>query len=226
MMICPETYYEEYLKGKNAEQIMTAIRSLKREISRLKTIMEKPDYQCMMHPSEDVRIWCNRLYLDRARQALVDVGGTYVPSKAEVKADEFNANLPYVCKVEFSIGGFFSGFETKTYTIEGDAVKTDVSSMKFPPELSEVDEDEALDKETLLDGLAELYIGEWRRRYDPSRWGYMVCDGTQWHLYIYFSNGKRPVKIEGSNDYPYNFNDLLELFDIDTSWTQDDETEE
>ena len=226
MMIGPESYYEEHLKGKTAEQILTAIRGLKQEISRLKNIMEKSDYQCMMHPSEDVRIWCNRLYLERAKQALVEAGGTYTLTKVEKKEEEFNANLPYICKIEFSIGGFFSGFETKTYTINGDKVSTNISSMKYPPELSEDDDDEQMDKETLLDGLADLHIGEWRRRYDPSRWGYMVCDGTQWHFYIYFSNGKRPVKIEGSNDYPYNFNSLLELFDIESFWTEDDETEE
>lgn len=226
MMIGPEGYYEERLKGKNADQIMTAIRGLKREISRLKLIMEKPDYHCMMHPSEDVRIWCNRLYLERAKQALIEVGGTYIPTKVEKKEEEFNASLPYIGKVEFSIGGFFSGVETKTFTIDGDKVNTEVSSMKFPPELPEDNDDEAMDKETLIEGLADLHIGEWRKRYDPSRWGYMVCDGTQWHLYIYFTNGKRPVKIEGSNDYPYNFNSLLELFDVDSSWTEDDETEE
>ncbi len=63
MMIDPETYYEINLKGKTAEQIMSAIRGLKQEIGRLKNIAEHPNYQCMMRPSEDVRIWCNRLCL-------------------------------------------------------------------------------------------------------------------------------------------------------------------
>ena len=35
-MISPESYYEEYLKGKTKEEIMTAIRGLKQEIGRLK----------------------------------------------------------------------------------------------------------------------------------------------------------------------------------------------
>ena len=35
MMISPEGYYEEYLKDKTAEQIMTAIRGLKQEIGHL-----------------------------------------------------------------------------------------------------------------------------------------------------------------------------------------------
>lgn len=46
MMICPETFYEDKLKGKTATQIMTAIRGLKQEIGRLKNVVEHPDYEC------------------------------------------------------------------------------------------------------------------------------------------------------------------------------------
>ena len=35
-MISPESYYDECLKGKTKEEIMTAIRGLKQEIRRLK----------------------------------------------------------------------------------------------------------------------------------------------------------------------------------------------
>jgi hypothetical protein len=42
MMISPESYYEEYLKGKTKEEIMTAIRGLKQEIGHLKNSMENP----------------------------------------------------------------------------------------------------------------------------------------------------------------------------------------
>lgn len=68
MMISPEGYYEEYLKGKKAAQIMTAIRGLKKEIGHLKNTMEHPDYgeQPIVHPSESTRLWCTRLYLERA----------------------------------------------------------------------------------------------------------------------------------------------------------------
>lgn len=40
MMISPESYYEEYLKGKTKEQIMTTIRGLKQEMGHLKNSME------------------------------------------------------------------------------------------------------------------------------------------------------------------------------------------
>lgn len=58
MMVSPEGYYEEYLKGKNAAQIMTAIHGLKNEIGHLKNVMEHPDYdeKPIMHPSESTRL--------------------------------------------------------------------------------------------------------------------------------------------------------------------------
>ena len=226
MMIDPETYYEYHLKGKTAAQILTAIRGLKQEIGRLKNTMENPDYQCMMHPSEDVRLWCTRMYLDRAKQALAEAGGTYVPSKAELKAEEFNTNIPLIQKVEFSIGGFFDGYETRTYTIEGDSIHMDMEhTMILKPSNLEEDEIAVMDKDSFLEEFADLHIGEWRRNYNPSRWGYTVLDGTQWHLYIYYSNGLKPVKIEGSNDYPYNFDKLKELFGIDP-WAEEGENDE
>ena len=44
MMISPEYYYEEYLKGKNEKQILSAIRGLKNHIGYLKNVMENPNY--------------------------------------------------------------------------------------------------------------------------------------------------------------------------------------
>ena len=61
-------------------------------------------------------------------------------------------------------------------------------------------------KEPFLKNLADLHLGEWRRTYDPIRFGYIVLDGTSWVLKIHFSNGYKSRKFEGSNDFPYNFN--------------------
>jgi hypothetical protein len=74
MMISPEGYYEEYLKGKTEEQIMTVIRGLKQEIGRLKNRMESPDYglKLIMHPSEDIRLHWTREYLERAKQTYAE----------------------------------------------------------------------------------------------------------------------------------------------------------
>jgi len=79
MMISPEGYHEEYLTGKTKEQIMSAIRGLKQEIGRLKNTMESPDYgkELIMHPSEDTRLHWTREYLERAKQAYTEAGGSY-----------------------------------------------------------------------------------------------------------------------------------------------------
>ena len=74
---------------------------------------------------------------------------------------------------------------------------------------------EKIDKTDFFESLSDLYIGEWQRSYSPRRFGYEVLDGTQWHLYVYFSNGHRTVKIEGSNAFPYNFDRLTELFEVE-----------
>ena len=216
MMISPEAFYEMNLKGKTADQIMTVIRGLRQEIGRLKNIVENPEYECTKRPSERTRISCSQDYLERAKEALAEVGGNYVPSAAEKKEMEFDANIPFINKVEFCIGGYFGGYETRTYTIDGDKVHTDIehSLILKPSNLGDY-EIEEMDKDYLFESLKKLHIGGWRRNYNTKRFGYLVCDGTQWHLEIYFSNGAKPVKIYGDNAYPYNFDKVLELFEVD-----------
>ena len=74
---------------------------------------------------------------------------------------------------------------------------------------------EKIDKQEFLEAFKDLRIGEWRKKYDTYRFNIAVMDGTQWHLEIYFSNGHGPVKIYGDNAYPYNFDRLLDLFEIE-----------
>lgn len=216
MMISPEAFYEMNLKGKTADQIMTVIRGLRQEIGRLKNIVENPEYECTKRPSERTRISCSQDYLERAKEALAKVGGNYVPSAAEKKEMEFDANIPFINKVEFCIGGYFGGYETRTYTIDGDKVHTNIEhSLNIKPSNIGDYEIEEMDKAYLFKSLKRLHIGGWRRNYSTKRFGYLVCDGTQWHLEIYFSNGHKTVKIYGDNAYPYNFPRLLELFEVE-----------
>ncbi|MBR2861325.1 MAG: hypothetical protein IKB86_05760 [Clostridia bacterium] len=216
MMICPETFYEMKLKGKTTAEITTVIRGLKQEIGRLKNIVEHPEYKCTMCPSEDVRISCSRDYLERAKQALVEAGGEYVPSAAEKKVMEFDANIPNIRKVVFSIGGYSCGYETRTYTVVGDTVRIDIEhSLDLKPSNLDECEIEDMDKECFLETLKYLHIGEWRNHYNLKRYGYEILDGTQWDLEIHFNNGKKTVKIYGDNAYPYNFNRALELFEVE-----------
>lgn len=62
--------------------------------------------------------------------------------------------------------------------------------------------------------------------YDPRRFGYEVLNGTQWELEIFFSDGHKPMKICGSNSYPYNFNKFLELLGIEPMEGEEDTDDE
>lgn len=216
MMISPETYYKENLKGKTKKQIMTVIRSLKQEIGRLKNIVEHPDYVCTMCPSEQVRISCYRDYLERAKLAFIEAGGNYAPSASEKKAMEFDANIQFISKVVLHIGGQLTGYETRTYTIHGDKVYADFEhSLIIKPSNISDDNVGSMDKDYFLEKLKALHIGEWRKHYDTSRFSIVILDGTQWCLEIYFSNGYKTVKIQGDNSFPYNFDRLLDIFEAE-----------
>jgi hypothetical protein len=226
MMISPESYYEEYLKGKTKEEIMTAIRGLKQEIGHLKNSMENPynDIKTVMHPSEDTRLHWSRKYLDKAKQAYVEAGGTYTLSKSEEKAADFDANMESISKITFNIGGYFGGY--RNYIVElTDEFKayTKLWEDKEPLLLCDDDSQEPFTKDTFIAALKDLHIGEWRRRYSTKRFGYMVLDGTQWELEFEYNNDHKPVRFDGDNSYPYNFDKFQMLFGIDV--TEEDEDE-
>ena len=226
MMISPEGYYEENLKGKPKDQIMSAIRGLKQHIGLLKNTMESPDYgqEAIVHPSEDTRIHWTREYLKRAKLAYNQAGGKYTLSKAEEKTADFDSNMDSICKIIFSIGGFFGGY--RSYVVElSDEVKayTKLWEDEEPLSLLDTDNDETFTKATFIASIADLHIGEWRRRYSTQRFGYTVCDGTQWELEFEYNNGHKPVRFDGDNSYPYNFDRLKMLFGIDDTEEDDDE---
>lgn len=218
MMISPENYFELYLKGKSEKEILSAIRGLKNQIGHLKNTMEHPDYgnAPLVHPTEAVRICCTRLYLERAKQALLEMGVSYTPSRAEVKAKQFQDNIDYISKVRFEYGGYFGGYEFYTVTVDEDHIHFDLEHSLYekPTNLPDTT-DYPMSKDDFLDGLRELYIGEWRPNYRTERFGYVVLDGTQWSLQIEYSNGVKPISYYGSNSYPYNFDKLKALFGID-----------
>lgn len=226
MMIGPEGYYEEYLKGKTAAQIMSAIRGLKNEIGHLKNVMEHPDYEPVVCPSESTRLWCSRLYLERAKEALAEVGGTYTPSQAELRAKSFDDNIPAITRLIFSVGGFFDGFEIRTVDVDAESVTMTISNSIEREEAASLSAEVwSMTKDEFLDSLLDLHIGEWRKHYDTRRFGYDVLDGTSWELQIEFNNGSKPLVFSGNNAYPYSFDAFRDLLGM-SSDEEECDTEE
>jgi hypothetical protein len=71
MMVSPEWYDEENLKGKTADERKALIRSLQRKIRKLeKEVKNPPKNGCMLCPSPEVQLEMHRLYLQEAMKAL------------------------------------------------------------------------------------------------------------------------------------------------------------
>lgn len=212
-MICPETYYKMNLKGKSEKEILTVIRELKNEIGHLKNVIEHPGYQSTMCPSELVRLKCSRDYLERAKKALVDMGCTYQPSKAEQSAVAFQEKINHISKVVLEVGGYFQGLNTYTAQVNGNVVEISKEKMLniIPP--SE-EEEASYSRNEFLELFANLHIGEWRKHYSTHRFGIEILDGTQWSLDIYYDDDTK-CSFDGDNAYPYNFYDLNDLFGIE-----------
>ena len=214
MMISPETYYDEHLSGKSAKQIMTAIRGLMNEIGRLKNKMENPDYgkKALVMPSESTRLWCTRLYLERAKEALLEVGGEFKPSKTEIDAEIFDDNISEISNFTLSIGGFFGGYELHTINLTDGKILHKIRNSRVFEMTDELpQEDELVSKDEFFEAIRNLHMGEWRRTYDTNRFGILVLDGTQWNVEIEYKNGIKSVSFSGSNAYPYNFQELKDL---------------
>lgn len=214
MMISPEGFYEEELKGKSADEIQSKIRGLKNEIGRLKSVIESQEtnlepFSC---PLPSTRLACNRLYLARAKQALFDAGGKYKLSQQEKRIQYFDESIPFIEQIYLLYGGHFYGHENRTITFSEETVFLNVdyvlqASQDKKPFIREFPGI----KMDFLEAFASLHIGEWRAKYC----NYHVLDGDAWNLAIRFSNGHREVKKIGLNAYPYNFNDFYELMKLE-----------
>ena len=161
MMISPEYYYEEFLKGKSEQEIQAVIRRLKREIGRLKKAVEHPDPEYCIEPNESVQLWCTREYLEEAKKALAEVGGEYKPSKAELKTQEFNDNIPYISEIEFSISNSPAEQQIYRADLSGEDVRITLTS-SVTDSANEMNVSKC-EKEYFLRDLRDFYIGEWRK---------------------------------------------------------------
>ena len=73
MMVSPEWYAEEYLKGKTVDEIKSRIRSLKRKIRQLQKEVDNPESDgWLICPNPEVQLKMHRMYLQEAMRALMD----------------------------------------------------------------------------------------------------------------------------------------------------------
>jgi len=103
MMISPNSFYEDNLKGKTKEEVLSVIKGLKRDITSLNKDLFKPKINIFPNPA--VIIDFDKEYLALAIKTYTELGGNYVLTKAEQKEAAFDNKLAQIEKIELSWEG-------------------------------------------------------------------------------------------------------------------------
>ena len=208
MMLSPNCYYNQYIKDKSPEEIKKRIKGLIKQISYLNNSIEVGK-DLDMCPSYSTQSDMNRLYLEIARTEYAKYSNESTLTRKEKRGIEFNNKLNLLYKIEFQIGGYPSPWNTYILEITNfEIITKDQYDFEFPTFLT---------KDYLLESLKSLYIGEWNKSYTPDKYGIQVLDGTGWDLKFYFKDGTKK-EYSGYNHCPYNFNQFLEILDIDLDY--------
>ncbi len=123
--------------------------------------------------------------------------------KPEKAGNDFIEYLPYIKMVIFSAGGYFGEFERTTVHFSGSQAIFDAEAINSPSSMAPAHY-EGMTKAQFLAKLRSFHIEDWDNEYMALG----VLDGEQWELEIRFSNGHRPLIINGSNAYPPHFRNL------------------
>ena len=209
MMVAPLSIYNE-LKGKSVRYIRAKISELRKEMKQCRDELEAPkdsSYECM-HPDPKTRLFWTREYLTMAKIALAEVGGTCRETPEEFRDDAFNEKMGYISKASLKISGGFSS-TTKTADLSKTALYF-VTTKSHKPDFEKREKSHEKDRDDFITEMQELHIGEWEKEYVDR----YVLDGMQWSLEIEFQDIFMPFKVYGSNAFPYNFNELKNLFEI------------
>ncbi len=207
MMISPETYVHFSLEGKNEEEADREVKKLRRVINQLKKSLESnPESEDYIIPSSSTRLHMNICYINAAKEYYESQGWEYKPSRAEIADKKFNDRLKDLDSIEIEYGTGFPE-EGEIRKIEFDNEKILVE--RFRSYMIPINDDnsqkifDGMNKRDLLDKLAGIHIGEWKKNYFCP-----ALDGCQWHVVFRYSDGKM-CRFEGSNSYPYNFDAFL-----------------
>ncbi len=217
MMISPESYYMG-LEGKTAEEILTELNGLRREISELKAALRSNDFTVPdIKPSRGVRLSMALDYFDMAKKALLEAGGEYVPTEDEQRALAFNARLDKLTVIEFTVSRHF--LITKTLSADFSGGKTSVKIISVTNPLygnerrKKVGE---IERERLISELKSIHMGDWDSAYNLPG----IMDGEDWSVTLKFSDGSDEC-FHGSNAYPFSFTRFCGVMGYD----EDDEME-
>ena len=196
-------FKEHVLKGKKEEELYELVEGFRIEKVFLKVQRETENIGSYEFPSQEMieKIAGYRLYIKETYNYIEEMDGEVERAEAKKIALKFQMNLSNIQKIEYSIGGYFGGFDQYVLTFEEEQVYALLKNSQYKFDTRNT----TVAKEIFLKEFSDLHIGEWRKSYLDTDYGEQVLDGTSWGLKVYYSNEEEFVEFGGSNAFPYNF---------------------
>lgn len=218
MMISPEIYYENNLKNKSYDHIEKEIKALNENIEALEYRIKNHnnnDIDFHIDPSPETRLSMYKKYLEEAIKALENFNEDEYEKYKSSKITNFNENIANIEKIEFIEGGYLTGNDIRLVEIMPDHIvmHIDRSYNEFRGWDKITKKDFPYNKDVFLEKLRSLNLGAWENDYTNDD----IVDGTQWDLKISYNNGIKPFLSGGSNAFPDNYEEFIDLMAMDYS---------
>ena len=203
-------YYEDRLDTDNLFQLESEIERAKREIKKLKKIIEAPDYCLGRCPSEDVFLSMEQGVLHQAKEKYISLGGVYFKDLEELREEEVVNNLNNLVKIELVKQSFNSSKQKVTIILEEEKPKIYIDNCEF---IRDSMFSCIFNKESIINLLKYYKVGEWKDFYSLEGYNMQILDGEVWQVKFVFSKGEDRV-CGGYCVYPWNFKDFLGIFGL------------
>lgn len=198
------------LHATSTDKIRELVALIKNDIDEIKWVAERPEGCLVKAISKKVKrqIEKRREIITIFKTELTKRDEAIKESVGEEMARSFDHAIPKISKLELSIKAMAGSYKERRRITIGRYIvleKNDKERKLL-----------ALSRDEFFNELRSLYLGEWRRYYDPCQYGKLYLDGVDWCLCVEWVNGQKEFWI-GDNLYPYNFQELLRLMEIETS---------
>lgn len=223
-MLTLKEHYKDVLQGKNESELKVYSAEVRLEMNQLKYDIESlnsADFK-RLERSKLSKINKYRLYLRETCRAIEKTGCIIKPPEEDIIASIFQENIPYIEKINYSIGGYFGGFDVYEVRFENGQVEVNKEPIDYRGvqlngnsfmEYYEDNEKEKISKKEFLNTVKRLRMGEWRNNYLSDDYGITITDGASWSVEVHYSNELNKFECGGINAYPYNFYEFNRLIE-------------
>lgn len=218
MMLSPESFMEDCIKGKSYEEAVAVLNDMRSESERLEKLLKEDPFsdEVMVRPSPDTVISFYKIYFRYVKKYFEEKGWDYSFPETVIADERFNKRLDDLTSVSLAIGPCFRGQELNLVIFDGEKLISNIPDSRTGSGDDPAGNDDhspdrkRVDREEFITKLKDLHIGEWDEEYHDLQ----VMDGTEWEAEFKFSDGSKKLFM-GSNKYPMNFEDFMELMGVE-----------